>query len=217
MPYLRKRRQTAKKPKKAYWYDRKYSAKDLAIKALRNVNNIRGLVNSEMLKLDVGASTTPTNVTSQSLILLNGVAQGDGDTQRTGNSIYARALNANMFFEKHSSATFTYIRVMVVQDNQQISDTTPTVADVLESDYASHLAKTTVGRFTVLMSKIITLNSNLPSRSAKFNYAMRHHIRFNGSASSDVQKGAIYLLLISSEATNTPTVRYNYRLSFHDN
>lgn len=219
MPMSRRyrKRKTYRRKSTTPWYNRRYNALQLASKAAKGVWYLKGLVNSELLKLDVGASTTPTNVTSQSLILMNGIAQGDGDGQRTGNSIFMRSINTNLFFEKNTSATFTYIRIMFVQDTQQIADTTPTVADVLDSDYASHLNKNTVGRFKVLMSKIITLNPNYPSTAKKFNYATRHHIRFNGSASTDVQKGAIYMLLLSSEATNTPTVRYNSRLSYHDN
>lgn len=218
MPYPRRFRRTFQsRRRRTAWYNRRYSAKDLAKQALRQAWRLRGLVNSEMCKLDNGASASVTNSNAQSLIPLAGLERGDGDDQRTGNSIFARALNGNLFFEKNTSATFTYIRMMLVIDTQEVADGVPSVAAVLQSDYASHLNTSSVGRFKVLRSKVITLNSNAPSRNLKINIPMRHHIRYNGSATTDTQKGQIYLLLLSSEATNTPTVRYNLRLSYHDN
>lgn len=189
----------------------------MAESALKGVKFIKGLVNSEMLKLDNGGSSAIDNVTSNSLIPLHAIAQGDGDSARTGNSIFARALNGNINFEKHASATYTYVRCMILMDTQQVGDTTPTVLTVLQSDWASHLNTATVGRFKVLYSKIVVLNSARPSVQIKYNKAMRHHIRYNSTASTDIQKGGIYMLLTSSESTNTPTVRYNLRLSYHDN
>lgn len=194
-----------------------YRHRSTAAKALALAYSLRGKVNSEMYKLDNGGSSAIDNVTSNSLIHLSAIAQGDGDTARTGNSIFARSLNGNINFEKNTSATYTYVRCMILMDTQQIGDTTPTVANVLQSDWASHLNTATVGRFKVLYSKIIVLNSNRPSIQVKFNKAMRHHIRYNSTASSDIQKGGIYMLLTSSESTNTPTIRYNLRLCYHDN
>lgn len=195
-------------PQKAY---------SMAVQAAKDIWYIKGLINSEMHKLDNGASITPSNSNAQSLIPLAALERGDGDDQRTGNSVFVRSVNGNIFFEKNTSATFTYVRMMIVIDTQEVADGTPSVAAVLQSDYASHLNTTTVGRFKVLASKVITLNSNVPSRNHKINLPMRHHIRYNGSATTDTQRGQIYLLFISSEATNTPTCRYNLRLSYHDN
>lgn len=191
-----------------------------ATAAYYGVQKLRGLVNSEMNKVDFGAAATPDNTTSQNCIHLTAVGVGDGDTQRTGNSIYVRALNGMLTFERNSASTntATYVRMMLIQDTQQIGDGTPQVQHVLQSDWESHLNTTTVGRFKVLKSKVIVLNSQYPTSSIKFNKAMRHHVRYNGNTTSDIQRGGLYLLLISSEAAGSqPTVRYNIRLSYHDN
>lgn len=189
----------------------------LARQAVQGVHYLKGLVNSELNKSDFGALTTPTNVTSQSLIHMTAVDQGDSDQTRTGNSIYVRSLNGTVAFEKNTSANATYIRFMIIKDTQQIGDTTPIISDVLESDWMSHLNSDTVGRFQILRSCYIHLNSDIPTRIKRFNLPMRHHIRFNGTAAGDIQKGGLYLLALSNEGTAIPNLRYNFRLSYHDN
>lgn len=199
------------------------SAMATATAAYYGVQRLRGLVNSEMNKADYGAAPTVSDNPAQTLIHLSAVAIGDSASQRTGNSIYARALNGTLTFERSAASTTvaTYVRMMLVQDTQQIADSggasLTAVSDVLQSDWESHLNQATVGRFKVLKSKIIMLNSQYPSATLKFNKAMRHHIRYNGTLSSDIQRGGLYLVLLSNEATNVPTVRYNIRLSYHDN
>lgn len=217
MPYRRRRYTRRRSRGRPQWYNRRYSAKDLAKRALQQAWRLRGLVNSEMLKHDIGGSTNVNATTSIPLKNLVAIPQGDTDITRTGNSIFARALHGTVVCEKHASATFTYVRVMLLLDTQSISDTDPVISDVLESNWQSHLNSDTVGRFNVLAGKTIVLDANRPSMTMKINKPMRHHVRYNGPASTDVQRGAMYLLLLSSETVNLPTVRYNLRLSYHDN
>lgn len=49
------------------------------------------------------------------------------------------------------------------------------------------------------------------------NLRFDHHIRYNGSASSDIQKGGIYMMVLSNEATNGSSFTYNLRLGYYDN
>lgn len=210
-----------KKYKTMPWYSRKYSAADIAKTALWGVNKLRGLVNSELYKWDVvetGAIITSSQ--SSYSARLAAIAQGDGDNARTGNSIFARSLNIRGQVIYNSAGTSPeFLRVMVILDTQQVGDQTPNIMDVLENNgYNSHLLKSTVGRFKVLFSSIYEVDSvNNLSRSFNINLPMRHHIRYNGTAGTDMQKGGLYIMAISSEATNGPTFRFDSRLSYHDN
>ena len=43
------------------------------------------------------------------------------------------------------------------------------------------------------------------------------HIRYNGTADTDIQKGGLYILFISDQASDYPTCDYQTRLGYHDN
>ena len=137
---------------------------------------------------------------------------------RTGNSLLTKGLVCRFNGVANGSATATLLRMLIIQDNQQIADTDPTIATLLESDVMSGLAIGALGRYKVLMDKTVCLDnvSKKQFTTTKF-IRLNHHIRFNGSASTDIQKGGLYLVLLSDEAANTPTCVYNTRLSFYDN
>ena len=200
------------------WYLKKYNALDLAGKAYSGVKYLKGLVNSEMYDIINTATNSPI-LNTGSMVPLHQIAQGDGSDARTGNSILARSLFFRLVFKCNSSATVTTVRFMIVRDTQQVADTTPTAATILNSaDPLSPLCLTVEGRFSVLKDKLITLN-NVDSKSVPMKKFMNlyTHIRFNGAAGTDIQKNGLYALFISDEATNTPTISYNFKLSYHDN
>lgn len=222
MPYkYARRKKPYRKTRKAVpWYSRKYTAMSLAKKAWAGVWKLKGLVNSELLKKDVAESGTPVTSAGVYSVLLSPIAQGDGNVDRTGNSVFARALNIKGNIVYNSSGNTTqFMRIAVVLDTQQIGDTSPSYTDLYQSaDYNSHVNRSTAGRFKILYSKVHQVDTvNNLSRPLNINIPMRHHIRFNGTASTDIQKGGIYILASSSEGTNGPYIRYDSRLSYHDN
>lgn len=215
MPY--KRKFYKKRGRKRPWYKKKYSAMDAGRYALSQIWKLKGLVNVEKKKLDT-ISTGSAISNSGTIVHLSAIAQGDGDNNRSGNSVYARSLNLKGTLSMHGSASNTFVRMSLVMDTQQIADTSPSFTDIYEnSDINSHLNNTTVGRFKVLCSRTYNLSVTNTNKILYINKAMRHHIRYNGSASTDQQKGALYLVFVSNEATNTPNVNYEARLTYIDN
>ena len=78
----------------------------------------------------------------------------------------------------------------------------------------------TLGRFNILWRRQYTLDSNSAGNNAKqiklfkrFNF----HARYNGTASTDIQKNGLYLCIITSEPSLYPTVSFQSRISYHDN
>lgn len=193
------------------------SALSLAKTAVREIWKLKGLINSEKKKFDrtEGAKTPDNTGIVDNLV---GIAQGDGDQDRNGNSIYVRSVNIKGNIKINAAASNTFIRVSVVQDTQQIADTVPAWTDIYESaDVNAHLNNLTVGRFKVLKDRTFRLDADDPGKMFEINLPMRHHVRYNGSATSDIQKGAIYLCMVSNEPANTPTLSYQSRVSYHDN
>jgi len=211
------------------WKHNAAAAAGLAYSAYSNraaiweaINKLRGLVNSEMYKYD--QSQTSLQLTNSGGTLhISSVAQGDGDNARTGNSLFARCVNIKgiLRFNSASSKLYQPCRLMVVQDSQQIGDTSPGVTNVLESATTyGHMNSDTVGRFKVLYNKVFNLNTGANvSIPFTINLPMRHHIRYNGTAATDIQRGGLYFMYMSNESVSTdqPYMDYECRLSYHDN
>lgn len=223
MPYVRKarafRKKGFRKGRKVPWYRKKYSAMDAGRLALSQIWKLKGLVNSEMYKLDT--VWTPGAITNGQCSHLTGVAQGDSDSARTGNSIFVRSYNFNgVLTHNVSGQNSQVVRVAIVMDTQQVGDSSPTYSSIYESisPYA-HLNSDTVGRYKVIWSRIYTVNTYDKNNAiVKINIPMRHHVRYNGTASSDIQKGGLYMCVACDEAgANMPTFAGEHRLSYHDN
>jgi len=118
----------------------------------------------------------------------------------------------------HGTASATLMRVIIFYDTQQVSDTVPAVTDILDSDIMGPISRVTIGRFKILLDKTFCLD-NISNKQFVFNkfFNIQHHVRFNGTLGTDVQKGGIYMLTISDEGANTPTLVSNIQTAFYDN
>lgn len=220
--YKRKfRNRRFKRRRQVPWYRKKYNAVQVASAALRGVNYLKGLVNSEKFKHDF--TGTPNVDWSGTVVSLTSISQNDTDTGRTGNSIFVRSLYIRGQVVINASATSSeFVRIMIFIDKQQVGDTAPTAADVLETTSNinapnSPLNLQTVGRFTLLRSFQLSVNPEKPSVQWKVNIPMRHHVRYNGTTANDIQRGGLYMLMISDNSSDLPQVRYYGRISYHDN
>lgn len=220
MARFSRRRITRRTRRKTAWYNRKYSTAQIARAAWRSAKYIRGLVNSEMFH----KSNQFSLGSNQSKIFhLNGISQGDGVDYRTGNSILVKNFVANGYmYINASQTTNTRIMIALVQDKQQVSDTTPTITDIFtsDSDPSTLLAVNTAGRFKILFRRQFTLDSNAAGNNAKqlkIFKRLNFHTRYNGTSDTDIQKNGLYLVMITSESTLYPSIVLNGRLSYHDN
>lgn len=199
------------------WYNRKYNAMQLAAKAAKGVWYLKGLVNSEMFHYD-RAETAVAISSAGAMTNLVQIGSGDQSNQRTGNSVLLRNHLFRLRVTKNASASTTIFRYMIVQDTQQISDTSPTVGDVLDTvDVDSPLNLANSGRFKILVNKTIMLHANSPMYHKESYKSMYLHIKFNGTAPTDIQKNGLYLLTISDQPTNTPVIDLWSRLGYRDN
>lgn len=211
----RYRRKVLRKPRQTDF--QRYAG--YAMTALKGVNYIRGLVNSEVFKHDI-TYNTPI-VDTGVLIPLTGLAEGNGDDDRTGNSIFVRSVNLDGSVAMQGENN-TIIRMALILDTQQQSDTTPSYTDVYESaSINTHLNSNTVGRFSILDTQHIILNTGqLQHRKVSLNKAMRLHVRYNGSTATDIQRNGLYLALISNQKnaeSTAPFCDFHIRVSYHDN
>ena len=160
---------------------------------------------------------------------LTGVGQNDTDSGRTGNSILARGLYFSYTIRNStvSPLPVSTVRVLVLQDQQQISDLGPSnITGVLEYTsgprvVTSPLDSETVGRWTILYDKRHELDTvNNPQDMVSTYIKLRSHLRYNGAGVGDIQKHGIYAFFISSDAagTSNPIIyQMQSRLYFYDN
>jgi len=189
------------------------SVASVAAAAWSGVKAIRALINVETFVLDT--QITQVTVTGTPYITqLNGVAIGDAQNQRTGNSI----LMANVRRTEYvvTAAPNAIVREILFYDKQQIADTAPASTDLLESNSVLSLYnKLSASRFQVLEDKLYTLNSvSKTSRIIRNFKKLQKHASFNGALSSDIQKMGLYKLIITDGVV---TYAANYRLTYHDN
>lgn len=217
MPYKRRARRGRRRRRVVNWYNRKYSPMQLAAKAYSGMKYLKSVINVEKKVHDVTETTAVTTATITSLCQ---ISQGDSNILRDGNSIKAVYLGLKWYLVCHPSATSCLVRFLVVKDNQQIADTIPAAGDVLNSvTLNSFLNKDTLGRFSILMDRRmhLTLNGSNRTLFGHADFPLQHHIRYNGAAAADVQKGGLYLIMMSDQPINSPTLDLRSRLRFVDN
>lgn len=187
--------------------------------ARRGINYIKGLVNSEMFKKDVTGTSIGFN-SSPGVYHLTAIGQDDTPSGRTGNSILVKSINIKGSINLDSAGANTFGKLVVLMDTQQVGDTAPTWTDVYESSTPySHINKNTAGRFSILYSHNVKMipTSESAVYNININIPLQHHVRYNGTASTDVQKGGLYFMILSDRATAYPTLNYESRISYHDN
>lgn len=187
--------------------------------AVKGFKFIKGLINVEKFKFDLGIG--PGSITNTaSISQVSAIASGDGDAARTGNSILAKYLYINYIVNRSASSTTAAdtFRIVVVQDKEQVADTAPGYSDVYSSTTViSPFNVNNVGRFTVLYDKRHYVSSNKPQVSDQLSVPLDFHIRYNGTASTDIEKNGIWLMLLSDTTANHPTILGNIRLAYYDN
>lgn len=215
-----KKRYTKKKTQPS-WYNRKYSPLQIAQQALAGVKAIRGIINSEKHLCDIGSvfSGQVTNSVSTLSSNLTAVSVGDLNSNRTGLSILAKSVQVKGYFLYASGTTGTRITMMLVRDEQQISDTVPIWSDIHFADINGFLNPNSIGRFTILKKQTFEQDNAVNEIHVDMYCPLDHHVRYNGTASTDIQRGGVYLVMISNKVAGVtaPTAALNSRLTFYDN
>ncbi len=208
-----------KMPPKQYslnWYKWK------AVQAYDVATAVRKLVNVEKKKLDLSHSGNILSSTTSARLNFTAIATGDGPNQREGNSIKVVRLYGKGTIRVNSASTSTAsnLRVVIIRDNQQIADTTPTWTDIYAlADHNSLLNTATVGRYSVLWDRRYTVSNQngSPGRAFEFNIPLQQHVRYNSTASTDIQKNGMYMFAISDESVNGVDLSVQARTTYIDN
>lgn len=200
---------------------------DLATKVASTaatVARIATMVNAEKQYYDNNTLLVTRNPTPTGTVdIMSGIPQGDDNGQRTGNSIKLNSLYLTMQGGMSASATQTFVRIILFEDKFN-TGTTPTASNVLgltlttgwsviaplNTDFST--------RYRILIDKRIALSQNGRQNFLFKKYIKRYkHVHYTGPNATDTYNGNIYLLMLSNEATNTPTIYFNCRVGYYDN
>lgn len=196
----------------------------IARDAMVAIRQIRGMINCEKHYKDLEVSSGTTISWSGTTIHCTGVSQGDDVDGRQGNSILGRSLWIQLLFNANATSTSSYIRMIVYRDKMN-QGATPLATEVLTPALVSSanapLAPLNVdqtSRFQIMYDKrfIVSSDSKDMVKVAKY-LNFQNHVKFTGTAGTDEFQNHLYILLISNEQTNTPTVGGVIRFGYYDN
>ena len=212
-PYQRTRMPKAKSEADIAW--------SLAKKAMRGVNAIRKLVNVEH-KFVTQEDITPVASSTGSVTLLNGVARGDTAESRDGASIRFTRFLGNFQLKMSSSGYNTWTRVILFVYHEN-NASAKVLGNILQtSDTKAMLQEDNESKFTVLKDRTFAQTVTASQTAAwtwdvPLNFHSTYTVGASTGAATDLQTGALYLLVLSNEATNTPTLSLTCRSTFIDN
>lgn len=209
------------KKKGTSWYNKKYSAFQLAERAVKEIHYLKGLINSEK-KFNTLAVTGTVPFTG-TVAHLSIISQGAANDQRNGLSVLCRSIYIRGSVEnQHTTATSS--RFIVFIDKNDSDGTIPSNINLLLQASSvgttqapnSMLNRDNLGRFKILSSKMINTSPTDLARNFKFFIPLRHHIRWDTAGSTS--KGHIYFAIVSNQsAPNAPVITYTTRISYYDN
>jgi len=184
-----------------------------------DVTRLMGLLNTEFKQKDVTASGTVDNVAD--IILLNGLAKGDDFDTRDGRVVRVKSIQVALLYELSASATFTQLRIMVVLDKQP-NEVTMVILDLLDSSALQSFRNLdNRKRFVILRNEVVNMSIS-GAQGGYWEYYKKFNLKtvYDDSDAGtivDISTNAIYLVLLSNEPTNLPTVVRSTRVRYIDN
>ncbi len=219
----RKRRFTRKRGKR--WRRRprgglgSVSLRDAAYGAMAGVRYIKSVINVEKKMKDLGATASAS--TTPLVYCLNDMAQGVTDSTRVGNSLKAQSVAITGSITWDTTGTQNRgVRMMLLWDNQQVADTAPTSTEIFGSatpSLWSHLNPESHGRLIIVADRTVYQSTDKLRQPLKVIRRLSRHVRFNGAATTDLQKNGLFWVIYSNEATNTPSVQFQSFFRYVDN
>ncbi|MGN7614506.1 hypothetical protein ACQZV8_20750 [Magnetococcales bacterium HHB-1] len=187
---------------------------------LKDLRFLKSVINVEHKFVDKDLAGAVSSTTG-SITPLSNLAQGDDYNARNGRSIKLSSLHVRGTVNANASATTTKVRLIIFNDRVS-NGSTPAITDVLaSSDPMSFLNLNNTSRFKIIYDRLYRLTDDQDNSVKTFrcNKKLGWHAKYNGSAGNvnEMQTGHLWFLILSDQATNTPSVDIHTRLRFVDN
>lgn len=188
---------------------------EVAGTALTVARSVAKLINVEFKYWDTTSALNPS--TTPGVIHLTGISQGDGPSNRDGDSIKVKSCAIKMYGVKNPSATSTQVLITLVLDllpsgtppsASQVYENSPSVIGFRNLDYKN--------RFVILKEWRVHLGDHTMFDREYFK-AMDMQTTFTSTSAAATQGKHLFLLYQSTEATNTPNLYVRTRVRYLDN
>lgn len=188
----------------------------------KDVKMLKNLINVEFKSHDVYGQTNINN--TGTLVLLNGLSNGDDYDDRDGRQVRFKSLQLNTRCLLDSvSATNTLFRMIIFIDKQPNAGA-PAVTELLDLTSAprtdAHRNLDNRKRYVILKDKRFCVNQIVPEKIVDVYKKIDMKTIYDDSSTStinDITSNSFYVYFVSDQAVNTPQVTYNARLRFVDN
>lgn len=203
-----------------------FRKKPTAYTAVKMVRRLRRHVNrNEELKNKDNIIVPGTVITSAgSVLYITNIAQGNNEINRTGKRITLHSVLVRIsVFPNSTNPAGNNLRFMIVQDRNNVGST-PGVSDVLQQlSSTAPLLSTATMRFRVICDRLYSViagqvvNDKLYCK-LEYRRNILNPIQYTGTADTDgsAGSGALFIMMVSDEATNGPVVHVNARTRFKD-
>lgn len=168
--------------------------------------------NADVVRAATTIITTPT-ITNLSAV--TGISAAEGGA--VGDQYIARSIFIRFGITPNATAGINYYRVMIVLDHQS-NAAAPAATEILQTstNYLSPLNDSYSMRFKVIFDKTFTVDTDANGAQVDKVYRkLRYKAELFGSGFLHNTNG-LYLLEISNEATNGPSVQWYSRLKYID-
>jgi hypothetical protein len=180
-------------------------------------NVVRKFTNAEIKSNFFNKSNTAVTPTGFSDSIFAPV-QGLTSKHRVGNSVKLVGLKMNYILKMHASATQTNVRVIVLFD-RQANTSTISIGGLLENNSSVDSFIENHVRYRIVKLYDRTHSFSISSTQGglfKIYKKLDKIIKFDGSTGSPTKNGLV-VLVISDEATNSPTIEYRTNMKYIDN
>lgn len=194
------------------YYRKRRSAYSLAKKSLYMAKKAQG--QKELKHSNHSFSSTVSQ--TGTIVSLSTVQEGDTNNSRDGNVIYPTSSRIRMNMEMDVDAINTLVRVIVFK--WLIGGTTPVVTDIIQTASINSF-KSELNRFNsqILYDRVHQLNIGATTKKmVNINNKFRNYLMAFPEATAQANKNAIYILLLSDESVDLPTVSFQQRLYYKD-
>lgn len=152
------------------------------------------------------------------------IDQGFEQIDRVGSIIYALKLHMKVFVETNTAVTpeIQQLRMIIVQDRQQINSTAPLITELLESpSVVSGINYANKKRWNVLTDQYWSLDKvSNTTNNLQITCPINQEIAYNAALGTSILKGGVYVFFVSDVAAGTPAeyprVVFRSRLTFTD-
>jgi hypothetical protein len=219
MPYKRNYRRKRYYKRKPQGYSR-YMTWQNAHRALVLAKHLKTLVNVERKVVDITQSGATFSSSTAHVGDLNVCAQGDTDLTRDGAQMKMIRHAIRGEITMNASATGTICRIIVCMKKDTGGAAPSNLGSICTSNSTrAFYDRNHIYNFRILYDKTFALSSDRPNIYFRYAKKLKDVVRFDGTGATvaDIARNGVFILALSDQATNTPTIKYHSRVTFVDN